>query len=100
MGTQRFLNKSALIEAVQFTGANLEDIEEFIECTNIKSATIINNVLYIIAQVYGEVEFERWSILPHDYLIKDASGYVTQMDEHIILKHWHPLNQNFLIPKD
>lgn len=100
MGTQRFINKSALIEAVQFTGTNLDDINEFIEFTNIQSATILNNVLYIIAQVYGEVEFERWTLLPHDYLIKDASGYVTTMDEHIILKHWHPLNKEFLIPKN
>jgi hypothetical protein len=59
MGTQRFLNKSALIEAVQFTGANLDDIQEFIECTNIQSVTILNNVLYVIAKIYGQVEFER-----------------------------------------
>ena len=98
MGTQRFLNKSALIEAVQFTGANLDDIQEFIECTNIQSVTILNNVLYVIAKVYGQAEFERWTLLPNDYLIKDASNYVTTMDEHIILQHWHPLSRNFILP--
>ena len=94
---QRFLNKSALIEAVQFNGKNLDEIQEFIEETNVISATILNNVLYIIAQTHEKAEVQRWHLLPKEYLIKDASGYVSSLDEEIILKHWYPLNKNVLL---
>ena len=97
METQRFLNKSALIEAVQFTGANLDDILEFVENTNVISATILNNVLYLIVQTHDKAEVQRWNLLPKEYLIKDAAGYVSSLDEEIILRHWYPLNTNVLI---
>lgn len=94
---QRFLNKSALIEAVQFNGRNLDEIQEFIEETNVISATILNNVLYLIAQTHEKAEVQRWHLLPNEYLIKDAAGYVSSLDEEIILKHWYPLNKNVLL---
>jgi hypothetical protein len=97
MKTQRFLNKSALIEAIQFTGNNLDDILEFVENTNVISATILNNVLYLIVQTHDKAEVQRWNLLPKEYLIKDASGYVSSLDEEIILRHWYPLNTNVLI---
>ena len=90
MNKNRYINKNCFIEAIQFDGRNLPDIEEFCKDTNIKSVTILNNVLYVIAQVYGQAEFERWSLLMHDYLIKDASGYITTIEEHIILNNWIP----------
>ena len=90
METQRFINKSAFIEAIQFNGRNLPQIEEFIFDTNIQSATILNNVLYLIARTYDKAEFERWTLMPNDYLIKDASGYVNTADKDIIDLCWYP----------
>ena len=97
MGTQRFLNKNALIEAVEFNGSNLDDILEFIEDTNVISATILNNVLYLIVQSHDKADVQRWNLLPTEYLIKDASGYVSSLDKEIILRHWYALSNNVLI---
>lgn len=88
----RYINKSVFIEAVQFNGRNLDDIQEFIECSNVQSATILNNVLYLIVKTYERAEFDRWTIMPNDYLVKDASGYVTCIEEDILKTGWIPFN--------
>jgi hypothetical protein len=80
------------IEAVQFNGRNLDDIQEFVECSNVQSATILNNVLYLIVKTYEKAEFERWTVMPNDYLVKDASGYVTSIEEDILKTGWIPFN--------
>lgn len=94
MEAKRYINKSAFIEAIQFNGRNLDQIEEFIFDTNIQSATILNNVLYLIAKTYDKADFERWVCMPNDYLIKDASGYINTADEDIILQYWYPFPKN------
>jgi hypothetical protein len=88
----RYINKSVFIEAVQFNGRNLDDIQEFVECSNVQSATILNNVLYLIVKTYEKAEFERWTVMPNDYLVKDASGYVTSIEEDILKTGWIPFN--------
>jgi hypothetical protein len=88
----RYINKSVFIEALQFNGRNLDDIQEFIECSNVQSATILNNVLYLIVKTYEKAEFERWVVMPNDYLVKDASGYVTSIEENILQTGWIPFN--------
>lgn len=88
----RYINKSVFIEAVQFNGRNLPEIEEFIECSNIFSATILNNVLYLMAQTHDKAEIQRFTVMPNEYLIKDASGYITTMQEDIINIGWIPFN--------
>ena len=88
----RFINKNVFIEAVQFNGRNLEEIQEFTECSNVHSVTILNNVLHCIVQTYDKATFENWKIMPNDYLIKDATGYITQMEEDIIKTGWIPFN--------
>jgi hypothetical protein len=88
----RYINKSVFIEAVQFNGRNLDEIQEFVECSNVQSATILNNVLYLIIKTYEKAEFERWTVMPNDYLVKDASGYVTSIEEDILKTGWIPFN--------
>jgi hypothetical protein len=88
----RYINKSVFIEAVQFNGRNLDDIQEFVECSNVQSATILNNVLYLIVKTYEKSEFDRWTVMPNDYLVKDASGYVTSIEEDILKTGWIPFN--------
>lgn len=92
MEAQRFINKNVFIEAIQFNGRNLPEIEEFIEGTNVISATILNNVLYLITQTHDKADVQRVHLLPNQYLIKDASGYVSELEEEIILRQWYPFN--------
>lgn len=88
----RYINKSVFIEAVQFNGRNLPEIEEFIECSNILSATLMNNVLYLIAQTHNKADVQRWTIMPNQFLIKDASGYISSLDEEVMNIGWIPFN--------
>ena len=90
---QKFINKNVFIEAIQFNGRNLPEIEEFIEFSNVVSATILNNVLYLIAQTHDKADVQRWHIMPNEYLIKDASGYISSLNEDIILQQWYPFNK-------
>jgi hypothetical protein len=88
----RYINKAVFIEAVQFTGSNIEEINEFIECSNVISATILNNVLYLIVQTHDKAEVQRWNIMPNEYLIKDASGYISSLNEEVMQTGWIPFN--------
>jgi len=88
----RYINKSVFIEALQFDGRNLPEIEEFTEFSNVVSATIINNVLYLIAQTHDKAEVQRITLMPNDFLIKDASGWITPLEPDILNKGWIPFN--------
>lgn len=88
----RYINKNVFIDAIQFNGKNLPDIEEFIEYSNIISVNIINNVLYINSNTYEKAEIQTLSVLPNEYLIKDASGYITILEEDILKIGWIPFN--------
>jgi hypothetical protein len=89
----RYINKSVFIEAVQFDGRNLPEIEEFIEySSNVMSVTILNNVLYCIIQSHDKAEAVRLVVMPNDYLVKDASGWVTNYEEEQIKDYWIPFN--------
>ena len=69
----RYINKSVFIETLQFDSRNLPEIEEFCECSNVMSVTILNNVLYCIVQTHDKAETVRLVVMPNDYLVKDAS---------------------------
>jgi hypothetical protein len=88
----RYINKSVFIEACQFDGRNLPEIEEFIECSNVMSATILNNVLWLIVRTHDKSEVQRWSVMPNEFLIKDASGWITTLEEDILKNGWIPFN--------
>jgi hypothetical protein len=88
----RYINKSVFIEAVQFNGRNLPEIEEFCEYSNVMSCTILNNVLYIIVQSHDKAEAVRLVVMPNDYLVKDASCWVTNYEEEQINNYWIPFN--------
>lgn len=90
----RLINKSVFIEAVQFNGRNLSEIEEFCECSNVMSVTILNNVLYCICQTHDKAEVIRLTVMPNEYLVKDASGWVTNYEENQINNYWIPFNYN------
>jgi hypothetical protein len=90
----RYINKSVFIEALQFNGRNLPEIEEFCECSNVMSVTILNNVLYVIVQSNDKAEAVRLIVMPNDYLVKDASGWVTNYEEDKIKEYWIPFNYN------
>ena len=89
----RYINKSVFIEALQFNGRNLSEIEEFTEYTNVTSATILNNVLYLILDDSFN-NAERIHVLPNEYLVKDAAGWITKYDEEQIKSYWIPFNYN------
>jgi len=88
----RYINKSVFIEAIQFDGRNLPDIEEFIEFSNVMSATILNNVLWLIVQTHDKADVQRISLMPNDFLVKDASGWITQLEPDILKNGWIPFN--------
>ena len=88
----RYINKSVFIEAVQFNGRNLDEIQEFCEYSNVMSCTILNNVLYCIVQSHDKAEAIRLVVMPNDYLVKDASGWVTNYEEEQINNYWIPFN--------
>jgi hypothetical protein len=88
----RYINKSVFIEACQFDGRNLPEIEEFIEYSNVMSATVLNNVLWLIVQTHDKSEVQRWSVMPNEFLIKDASGWITTLEEDILKNGWIPFN--------
>ena len=87
----QYINKSVFIEALQFNGRNLPEIEEFTEYSNVISATILNNVLYLILEDPYQ-HAERLHVLPNEYLVKDASGWITKYDEEQIKNYWIPFN--------
>jgi hypothetical protein len=77
----RYINKSVFIEALQFTGRNLPEVEEFTEFSNVISSTILNNVLYLIIKTENKSDVERIHVLPNEYLVKmDASGWISKYE--------------------
>jgi hypothetical protein len=88
----QYINKSVFIEALQFNGRNLPEIEEFTEYSNVISATILNNVLYLIIKTPNKADVERIHVLPNEYLVKDASGWITKYEEEQIKSYWIPFN--------
>ena len=63
---KKYVKKPIEIEAVQWTGDNTEEIEEF---TNWRACQNIYKISMIIATPKGEMR-----VLPGDYIIKDANG--------------------------
>jgi hypothetical protein len=61
----RDINKSVFIEALQFNGRNLSEIEEFCECSNVMSVTILNNVLYCIVQSNDKADAVHLIVMPN-----------------------------------
>ena len=88
----RYINKSVFIEALQFTGRNLPEVEEFTEFSNVISSTILNNVLYLIIKTENKSDVERIHVLPNEYLVKDASGLISKYEAEIINNYWIPFN--------
>jgi hypothetical protein len=56
------------------------------------SATILNNVLWLIVRTHDKSEVQRWSVMPNEFLIKDASGWITTLEEDILKNGWIPFN--------
>lgn len=90
----RYISKSIFIEALQFNGRNLPEVEEFTEYSNVISSTLLNNVLYLIMKTHDKAEVERIHVLPNEFLVKDASGWVSKYEEEKINNYWIPFNFN------
>jgi hypothetical protein len=67
----RYINKSVFIEALQFNGRNLPEIEEFTEYSNVISSTLLNNVLYLILKTENKADVERIHVLPNEFIVNN-----------------------------
>jgi len=88
----RYINKSVFIEALQFNGRNLTEVEEFTEFSNVISSTLLNNVLYLIIKTENKADVERIHVMPNEFLVKDASGWITKYEAEVINNYWIPFN--------
>lgn len=66
MGVKKYVKKPIVIEAIQYTGENTEDVVNFI--TN-RHCTILNDKRILINTLEGNIEAS-----PNDYIIKGVQG--------------------------
>ncbi len=66
MGVKKYVKKPIVIEAIQYTGENTEDVVNFITD---RHCTILNDKRILINTLEGNIEAS-----PNDYIIKGVQG--------------------------
>lgn len=82
-------NKPIVVEAVQFTGANIGEVMEFVGQENVK--TLYQGSLYSIRTAQGHAQ-----MLKDDYIVKDSEGTFRPVHP----KTFHNLYERHLVWED
>ena len=86
----KYKNINNIVDAIQFTGKNLEDVSDFVKD-------------YIRIQIFPETESynnkiiihmidKNISILPRDYSVKDSINEFVKFDEILFEKNYEKIN--------
>jgi hypothetical protein len=91
-----YLNKSIIINAIQYEN-NFLEIENFILESNAAGAKELNNVVYLYVQTWNKAAIETLILMPKDFLIKDATNYLTIYPEDQFIEYWFKAPEFFKI---
>ncbi|NBV77937.1 hypothetical protein EBR66_07260 [bacterium] len=91
-----YLNKSILINAIQYNN-NFLEIENFIEGSNAAGAKELNNVVYLYVQTFNKAAIETLILMPNDFLVKDATNYLTIYPKDQFTEYWFQAPEFFKI---
>lgn len=96
-----YINKSVLINAVQYQD-NFNELAQFVKDSNAVNLKELNGVVYIYVQTAyypGRMkqEIETLVIMPGDFIVKDATGYLSNYKEEQFNELWFIAPSNFKI---
>lgn len=96
-----YINKSVLINAVQYQD-NFNELAQFVKDSNAVNLKELNGVVYIYVQTAyypGRMkqEIETLVIMPGDFIVKDATGYLSNYQEEQFNELWFIAPSNFKI---
>lgn len=96
-----YINKSVLINAVQYQD-NFNELVQFVKDSNAVNLKELNGVVYIYVQTAyypGRMkqEIETLVIMPGDFIVKDATGYLSNYQEEQFNELWFIAPSNFKI---
>lgn len=96
-----YINKSVLVNAVQYQD-NFNELAQFVKDSNAVNLKELNGVVYIYIQTAyypGRLkqEIETLVTMPGDFIVKDATGFLSHYPEDHFNALWFAPPQNFKI---
>ena len=96
-----YINKSVVINAVQYQD-NFNEVAQFVKDSNAVNLKELNGVVYIYVQTAyypGRLkqEIETLVIMPNDFIVKDATGFLSHYEEKQFNDLWFIAPSNFKI---
>lgn len=96
-----YINKSVLVNAVQYQN-NFNELAQFVKDSNAVNLKELNGVVYIYVQTAyypGRLkqEIETLVTMPGDFIVKDATGFLSHYPEDHFNDLWFAAPANFKI---